>query len=493
MKFRRTKSVILLCLILSSLVLSVYVWFSEELWPNGYNFFIMLKNTSFVKEFLYKDFYSVPKENLSKPRKIVLAYKDRRTLYYNSDSAFDSIHDKFKEFISHALGNSESVLNKAVADESEWYSILSNDNFPDVCSLYADYSLAYSPSLYAAVLGIRNTWLEGEVMAVKEIAVAPAEIEDISLLYIKDGDTGTIHKYLIDSPMNVKMRTSIVENTKETKGSYSYSFEINLDNSVEGIGEGVVQKVILDSMVIVSSTETQTTVAKSVNPLKDELSFSRTISVFDMSPGTARNYMDPDGVRYYIQNYATLKIHPEGIVEYTADNPDRGIVLTNGPYSLYETLNSAIEFSEKVWHSVAPGEPYSVLVTSDLLESGESGNYFFTLDYYFEGEPVTAILNSKTAGKMHHAVEIEVKKGRITRYRHLLRKYYNTGETRVSSSSVDALNVIYKSLPPEEETYIEDIFLSYIEDGTENTRSPVWCARLRGKDSIVYSEQEVGG
>ena len=493
MKYRRTKSVILLCLIFSSLIMSVYVWFSEELWPNGYNFFIMLKNTQIVREIFHKDIYSVPKENLSKPQKIVLACDEDRSVYYNSEMSFDSIHDTYKEFICHALKDSANVLNRAFVDEAEWYSILRNDEIPEVRSLYVDYSLAYTPALYAAVLGIRNTWLEGEVSAVKEFIVAPAEKDSNSLLYVKDYNDGTIHKYLIDSPMNSEIRSTIEKNTQNSYESYSYSFELNLNNREVGIGEGVVQKVFLDSMVIVSPSETETAIAMSVNPLKgDESFYIGTINAFDMSPGSTRNYTDPMGVRYCIQNYSTLKIHPEGIVEYTADNEDMGIVLSEAPFSLYETLNSAIEFSEKVWHSVAPGEPFSVLVTSDLIEKDKaSGEYTFTLDYYFDGEPVSVKLNSKTAGKMNHAVEIGIKKGKIIKYRHLLRKYESTGETKICPSPIDALDIIYKSLPEEEETYIEDIYLSYIEDGTENRRKTLWCAKLRGSDDIIYNDTEV--
>ena len=51
-------------------------------------------------------------------------------------------------------------------------------------------------------------------------------------------------------------------------------------------------------------------------------------------------YVDGEGTRVYLENDSMLKIFKNGIIEYEATDPERGIVLS-GDGSLYESLNSA--------------------------------------------------------------------------------------------------------------------------------------------------------
>lgn len=486
-KFRKTKTALLICLIVLSLALSSYVWFSEELWPGGYNFFIMLKdNIPIARQLFEKDVYSMPKENLSKPQKIVVTNGEKRAVYSNGNSSFNSLHDIIKPFLADTLRREDMVTNKQRVSEDEWFNVLRNDELLDTRSIYVNYSLAYSPSLFARMIGIRDTWISQDISAVKEFVAAPVK-EDEMLLYVRDGGNNEIYKYFVSYSGASGILAAVDKYTAGSELSAPFSFELNLNRNTGGIGEGIVQKVFLNSMITVSTGSAQSAVAQSENPLREDGAAPDAIyGVFKNRSGITRRYTDSAGIQYFVENYSVLKIYPEGLIEYHADNESLGVDISDESVSLYESLNRAIEFSEKVWAAAAPDEAFNVLVTSDLLES-EGAVYHFTLDYYYEGVPVTVEVASDKFENMNHAVEIDVKNGRIIKYRHFIRKYKKTGKTVTNPSSIEALDSIYKKYASaEEETYIADIFLSYIENGGISEKSPVWCAKLQGTDETVY-------
>ena len=487
-KHRKTKTALLICLITLSLALSSYVWFSEELWPDGYNFFIMLKNNiPFARQMFENEVYSMPKENLSKPQKIVVTNGERRSVYYNGNAEFNALHDLIKPFIAETLSREDIITNSQKVSEDEWFNVLRNDELLDTRSFYVNYSLSYSSSLFAHMIGIRNTWMSRDISAVKEFILAPVKDNEM-LLYVRDSGTNEIYKYFISYDLANDFLAAVDGYTKNSDTSAPFSFELNLNKNTSGIGEGIVQKVFLNAMITVSTGDVKSAVVESENPFTPDGDEAEEISsIFKPQKGITRRYTDSSGVQYFVENYSVLKIYPEGLIEYIADNESKGIEISDDPTSLYESLNRAIEFSEKVWAAAAPDEPFSVLVTSDLIESEGVAAYHFTLDYYYEGVPVTVEVSSDKFENMNHAVEIDVKDGRIVKYRHFIRKYKKTDKTVTNPSSIEALDSLYKKYASaEEETHIEDIYLSYIEKGDISEKSPVWCAKLQEKNETVY-------
>lgn len=486
MKFRRTKSLILTCLIVSSIFLSAYVWFSEELWPEGYNFFIMFKNNPIVRRVFNSDIYSFPKENLSKPQKIIVTKGENRNVYYNSDTSFDNINKASTAFLSAVLKDEKIVKNRITVEQQEWQDVLRNDEILDTNSIYINYSLEYSPSLFAHMIGVKETWFGKELTAVKEFIVAPMGDGDDVLFYAKDSANGTIYKYLISYKEKNELKEIIDTRATDSETTYSYAFELNLDKNEGGIGTGVKQMVMMDSMVIISSKSTSVPVIYSENPFKTEtVDREKLLDTFQYAAGESKHYTDYSGVEYFVENYSHLKIHPNGLVEYVADVEGGGISLPDDPVTVYESLNKAIEFSENVWRSVAGDKQFSVLVTSDLLEN-DQGTYKFTLDYYYEGNRVTTSLSGDNFDPMNYAVEIYVKNGKIEKYRHFFRKY-EKADSVVSPPQIQALDKIYEKFQNQEsEILIKNVYLSYIENGNETNKVPVWCAEIEGSNEVVY-------
>ena len=212
--------------------MSAYVWFSEELWPGGYNFFIMLQNNPAVRRIFNSDVYSIPKENLSKPQKIIVTRGEKRNVYYNSDPSFENINHGISAFISETLKDESLVTNRVAVDKGEWQDVLRNDEILDTNSIYINYSLEYDSNLFARMIGIKDTWIGKEISAVKEFIIAPVgDSEGDILFYVKDAAVETIYKYLISYKDKKTISAIVNDFATDTGTTYSYSFVRSIPNS----------------------------------------------------------------------------------------------------------------------------------------------------------------------------------------------------------------------------------------------------------------------
>lgn len=487
-KREKFKTLILTLLILSSLLLSVVTWVNEKLWPSGYNFFSDIKEIPVIGVlFGAKETYSIPVDNLSKPQKMVVTNGEMRSVYYNSDSSFAALHSVTKQFLTDILSDEATVLRRAQVPADEWFDVLRNDELLDTKSIYMDFSLSYTPDLFSQVMGVQKTWFSTP-RAIKDFIIAPlGESGTDMLFYVRDTQNGDVFKHYINYRNKTDIVKAIDKYTSSDSDTFVFSFEQNLDGKSTGIGIGVEQKVFVDSFVLLSSGYSETDIITSKNPISTQNSdqLSDLLSCFGYSQNSLRHHTGADETQYFVENYGSVKISPTGIIEYTSIDEGKGYDLfsqdPSTPRSLYETLNRAIEFSESVWYAVNPGSEFNVMVTSDLVENSASpGEYTFTLDYFFEGTPITVSTPS-----MKNGVEIKVKSGKIISYRHLMRRFNKTGEKLRNISMIDALNILYNDFANEEEaTTVTDLFLSYIEDTSNTDKTAVWCAQTAGSDKI---------
>ena len=87
----------------------------------------MFQNNPSVRRIFNSDIYSIPKENLSKPRKIVITQGEKRSVYYNSDEFFDEINRETSAFVSDVLKNEGVIKNRVTVSQEEWHNVLRND------------------------------------------------------------------------------------------------------------------------------------------------------------------------------------------------------------------------------------------------------------------------------------------------------------------------------------------------------------------------------
>ncbi len=486
MRKEKIKTCVLLVLICSAMALAANVWFGSGIWPRGYDFFVTLPNRTFFSELFKKEQpYISPMQNLAKPQKLVITNGGMRGVYYNSDISYGKYYEAVSNFFTTVLSDESLVFLRSEVDETEWYGVLRNDELLDTKSIYISYSTAFSPRLFAEVTGVKHTWLEPTASALREFILTPIEEEgqDV-LLYVRSAADGKIMKYHINYPHKSALYNRISEMTDNA--NYSFAFELNLHDSQVGIGGGVSQKVVMDPLLLISARDSQSVGIMGENPIANEADMEALLSVFGYRKRGVNRHTGTDGKEHFVENYGSLSIGPDGMVEYYAVDEAKGVNILpseDGAASLYDALNGAVSFAANVWQSLVPDQPFEALVSSDLVESPD-GEYTFTMDYYFEGTPI-----AMCAEGLDHGVEIYVKNGRIIEYRHLLRRFSGTGAGETNVPMLQAIDGMY-SLLSEEETQIriKDLFLSYKEDTVPGEKRPVWCARVEGREEPVFYE-----
>ncbi len=484
MRKEKLKTGILLILICSAIVLTANVWFGSGIWPRGYDFFVTLPNRAFFSQIFRKEQpYISPMENLAKPRMLVVTNGASRGVYYNSDTSYAPYYEAVNEFFKTTLADESLVFMSTAVGEEEWYDVLRNDELLDTKSIYISYSTAFSPRLFAQVIGTEHTWLEARTDAVQEFILAPiGEAGYDVLLYVRSHSNGAISKFYINYPYKQTLYSRIAQMTENL--GYSYAFELNLHDSHVGIGGGVEQKVVMEPLLLISPRSTESVPVIGINPIASETDTEALLSVFGYRERGVNRHTGTDGTLHFVENYGSINIYSDGLVEYYAVDAAKGVNILpaeSGTATLYDSLNGAVGFAARVWQSLVPDQPFDALVSSDLVEH-ENGEYTFTLDYYYEGTPITMV-----AGNMRHAAEIRVKNGRIVEYRHILRRFSPSGEKTANIPMLQAIDGMYARLAEADtQIRITDLYLSYIEDSAGGDKRPVWCAKTEGREELVY-------
>ncbi len=488
MRKEKIKTGILLILIACTVVLTLNVWFGSGIWPHGYDFFVSLSDRAFFSRLFQKEQpYLSPMESLAKPQKLVVTNGGNRAVYYVSDVSYAPFYEEVKAFFGAVLSDESRVQMVTEVDVEEWYDVLRNDEILDTRSIYAEYNSAFSPALFAKVTGIADTWLASKIDSVREFIVAPVgEGGEDMLLYVREYNTGRIIKCYIRYEGKAPLYEKIAAMTENT--NYSYAFELNLHIGSGGIGEAVQQKVVCSPQILIAPNATRGVGITAENPVETDMNMEELLSVFQYTERTPNRYIGTDGTVHFVENYGSVNLYPDGVVEYYALNEEKGVDLLpvrDGAVTLYDSLNGAVRLAEKVWRALVPDMPFDAIVSGDLLEK-DGDSYTFYMDYYHAGTPVITTVGDTYHPAMQHAVEMEVKNGRLIRYRHFIRRFESVGEPFQNVTMLEAVDGIYMSLPPSQDTLqIKDLFLAYLEDTTPGTKKPVWCARVEGQDALI--------
>ncbi|MBO7289339.1 MAG: hypothetical protein J6V03_05025, partial [Clostridia bacterium] len=177
MKIERLKSILLIILVISSIVLTANKWFNEELWPEGYSFFSDVKNRLSGDNNKAKAEFSPNKEVL-RPAKIIVNNLSSHVQYTKSAENYDEICDEITGILSQSLKSNK--ISKV--ENEEW------DNLLKMKSCYFSYPVIYDASYFASQLSGRYS---GLVKYFKEFIVTEdPRISSLTHLYLKDSVTG---------------------------------------------------------------------------------------------------------------------------------------------------------------------------------------------------------------------------------------------------------------------------------------------------------------
>ncbi len=475
MKKERIKSILLIVLVISNIILSSKIWINKKLWPSGYNFFVNIQNSFIVKSvtnlFGRNNSDYISKTHINTPKQIII-----NTGYQTTRFALDSTYDIF----SDANNISQNILSAALsapirsissATQDEWYSVLMSK------SVYLNYNVEYDTNLFAQFLGVKETELSSMLNYITDAVLAVDSTSSNITVYIKNGHNDTYYK------INTSIAKDDVENLinyfqngkdenpedipSDSPNIINYSFDLLFDRGN--------QKALLSPMIPIFSNPQTYNIIEADNPIiKSDGSLNtsvaeRLLSTFDINSSTMRRYTEANGTVVFVENDAILKLSPNGVLEFSATGADNGIKLAEPTASEYTNICMAADFMDNVNSEISANK--NLYLSSDLTDDNINlSDIELNFDYSAYGLPVNLSVEN-----YNHAVSMTISNGRLQKYTQVLRAYSNTGEKAETSAFIDSLDETIRQYEYiSGQIYVDKIYAAYSDDGTIGKKSASW-------------------
>lgn len=469
MKLERFKSVVLVLLIISSIVLSTQIWFNEKLWPDGYNFFVSLKNTSvgqFIENLSNKKVNkeTVQEDILVPHNFFVYMVKDLDHAGYMltpKDASFSYAKNFLHTFIGSALSTANNT-NFVKVEESEWQSALCSNG------IYADYGAAYLTNTFFHLVNVTHSVdiLEESIEKMGRFAVA--EQDGVISLYISDLADNSFYRlsYNKNHSEISNIISSCIDNLT-TDNRFSFFIGADEDSPIEGAAVFAPYIVLSENSVEATRafSEGKTEINKNFQEMSEALAEN-----FSINPKTARRYTDAEENVVYVQNQASVKLSHDGYIEYQATTADGGLALrenADSQTSLALVLYPLVFLSEKINSQISENSNISVYVSS---VKEDENKYTVTLDYSFNG--LTYI--SADNGRIVPSITAEIEGGFLKSYKQYIADLEITNDKVLLPSSYGGTDEIFSGMSLEERSEkIKDMFVGYIEESNGNV-VPKW-------------------
>lgn len=473
MKKDKIASVSLILLVICSIVLTIKIWISEELWPDGRNFFVstekILSCLPFTDEDeLEPDAVAPLHETVFKPASIAVSVPGKGRAIYSGgdDAALSELNDISKIVLSKIFKSDES--GSEVLQE-EYYDTLKSR------SVLVKYPVSLPTKIVGHMCEINSSPVFDEVSKIKDFSIIPdSATDDAVLVYMHDPAQNRIIKYKANNCR--RLFDDAVSNYGKNDNRFVSAYELGFYKS----DIGMEQKVIFDPLVYIdtSSEKSETSVITGSSPFDksepselDVETINRFISAFGYNPNSVRRYTDNDGTLVFVENYGTIKLYRNGLLEYTTTTPEKGInmqihsEIQDNPQNTLDAVDCVSEILGNVWDILSAGELPDVRLNSTVTDN--YSDYKMKFDFRYDGYPI--IINT---GNINHAVEFEVKNNRLISLKAYIRSYEAVGSASENITSLEALDSFFEEL--NNDSVASDLFLGYVDYGTNGNIYTHW-------------------
>ncbi|MBO5008954.1 MAG: hypothetical protein J6D26_08975 [Clostridia bacterium] len=472
MKKETLKTITLVLLVLSSIILTINNWFSEKLWPDGYNFFSNLANY-FSDEEAPKSYY-LSKENVSNPTKLIVNNNEYRGMYTHTSTHYNDMVEPVKKILKQGL-KSESYDK---GTEEAWKNALKTK------SIYIAYPVAYGTKTFSALMDTPIKAVENG--SIQEFVIAAGDaITGKPHLLIKNAASDSFVDVTLTAD-STEIDEIIERYAVSSIGELPYSFELNFDKS----GDAIEQKVIIEPQVVLSinpmtaSTVTATNYFENISGNKEL--YSEFLHSFGFNTSNMKKYVNVDNSIVFAENYGSIKMYPDGLMEYKSLDDTMGIEIGKST-EFYDTFIDCIEFVNNIWDTACHKLNMNINLSS-VKTTGSDNSFVLTIDYFADGmEIVSALPANESHDKISHAIEVEVKNSRVISYRQIVKGYETNNDEVQCSSVIEALDTLMANESIKSDT-ITDLYLAYYPY-KKTIYAPCWVAKTDKNEIRIIKNQ----
>ena len=350
------------------------------------------------------------------------------------------------------------------------------EKLTEIDSVYISYPYRRYPKYSAQFLNNTEETLSSFISYYTKVILVPEtpEEKDNITVFIQDEKTKSAVKI-----STTLASANLIKFINEIKGlnkkDYSFAHEFNFGNTLSNSKNPSLIETKINGDILVplkSFNLPQVSVHSPLelgqNPAESGISHAaeEVMQAFGFTSSGARRYSDNNGVLVCVDEKATLKLYPDGIIEYTAVNKQSGLNLT-GSSRLTNDNSYFLSFTgiSRIINSVIPlagntEKSFKIRLTDLQSESVEVSEYKFMFDYYING------IRIKNAP--YHGIEATAVEGRLANMRINLKRFESSYSETTVESLVSAIDKFCLSRKDNTSVTISDAFLAYpVKDGTD--------------------------
>ncbi len=488
---KHLKNILLIFSVLLAFVLVFQIWFSSFFLPEGYEFFlsgirhyIVNPIENFFRQMNGGDF-SQDLKVLLRPETIVVHSAGERRAFNDGEPGFEEVYGFSNDILSELLTGGYPVKSKEIVDTDTYHSVLKGKsifvNYGKTC----DYRL-----LSFSVSGETPSRFTEDLSAVKSYSISLQDgiMNNVSI-FITDQKSGNIYRYVVELDKNsLEGRIADVIHKAESVGPLSYSFELNFHKTQEEAPAKILfEPTLLMELVPVEMPAYFSRPSESFGEGANSELLDEILQAFSINTRSMWWYTDLSNARIFVENDATLSVHPEGYFEYQVVGDGRGLdISTNkASYDIYAATTDAVDFVAELCRYMPEDYFENLRIQTDLLDdSTRQGSYTICFDYCLGGVPV----RYERDGRFFHAIEMEISGGYLRSYRQHI-KSYDSAET-LQAALIPVLQAgdllvdgLYNGVDP---LYVSEIEPCYIDvSDVSGVIVPKWSATVDGTEQII--------
>ncbi len=449
MKRELIKTVVLTCLVLSSLVLSAHIWYEKELWSADYSSFVHSlenffsggenKNSANSDEVLYWSEFT--------PEFISVTYGSQKNIVYQASPDFPKINGMVEGIVSSL--EKDGTLSTVTAEE---YLNAYKTN-----SMMLKFQNRVN---LAGFLKQEDAFFDADVTPVSDTLVIGIGSSQTNYLTFMDLSSGRAYQL----PVKLSVDTKAVEEYVLSSGQTdSYAFELNFDTKTED-----TQRILFERFVPIV-LEPVFMQGLQVEYVPYSSSYDGVFKAFRIVKNSARTYRDKTGDINFIENRSTLKINEQGTFHFEVTDREAGIALSDRSEKI-----AVAEFVNLLYGSMVPESDGYLGLSNTYSESGKTV-------YEFWYQTKNGSLYQKEP-----AVRVVCENGTIVKYDQTVLSLKVTNASETVSGVIEAYDYLYKQpdFSQKSKLKIQSMFPCHIlEDGQIGAG---WFCRFSDESVTFY-------
>lgn len=368
---------------------------------------------------------------MSEPQMITVGYGSGKYMLSYSEEDYGVLNGIAEDIIRALHLSGEEKLKKV--DTDQWNRAF-GERF-----VYIKYPCARSTEFEKQVLSLGDGAFSDAVSEYSDLTVVVDEIGQNTKVLVRNLDTEEVFSVSVDGEFG-RINEIIKRIEVSGKNNYVFAYEFNSDKNDQN--DSLTAPMFI---MPIGDVRENTVISKVPQIYREGIDFTNTteftvnlLNVFGFNPNTIRQYSDSDGKLIYVGEKGTLRVSPNGQIEYKALTENDGITVISSDSSVsdgYSVVAGIISLNQNVLKVSGIGNEKNnaSLKFTEFPHMQDLTEVKVVMDYFVD--------NCHVVIGTTPAVEAIIKNGIITEYRITVKAIERTSKEESCGDILSAIDV----------------------------------------------------